>query len=92
MKIAIINAHYSEILGGSEIQCHQIAQGLTELGIDLAYIAVGGYDEVLNLPYKLISVEKNSSSIIKAIKPITRSIKTLPNKKGLVSFLSKLWA
>jgi glycosyltransferase involved in cell wall biosynthesis len=70
MKLAIINAHYSWTLGGSEIQCHQIAQGLTELGIDLTYLAVGGYDEALELPYKLISVEKNSASIIKACKEL----------------------
>ena len=70
MKIVLINAHYTHILGGSEIQCHQIAQGLTELGIDLTYLAVGGYDDAADLSYKLLHVEKNSSSIIKACKEL----------------------
>lgn len=70
MKIALINAHYTHILGGSEIQCHQIAQGLTELGIDLTYLAVGGYDDAADLPYKLLHVEKSSTSIIKACKEL----------------------
>jgi len=70
MKIILINAHYTHILGGSEIQCHQIAQGLTELGIDLTYLAVGGYDDAADLPYKLLQVEKNSTSIIKVCKEL----------------------
>lgn len=70
MKIILINAHYTHILGGSEIQCHQIAQGLTELGIDVTYLAVGGYDDAADLPYKLLQVEKNSTSIIKACKEL----------------------
>jgi glycosyltransferase involved in cell wall biosynthesis len=70
MKVLLINAHYTHILGGSEIQCHQIAQGLTELGINLTYLAIGGYDDAADLPYKLISVEKNSASVIKACKEL----------------------
>ncbi|WP_421976509.1 glycosyltransferase family 4 protein [Roseivirga seohaensis] len=70
MKIILINAHYTHILGGSEIQCHQIAQGLTELGIDLTYLAVGGYNDAADLPYKLLRVEKNAPSIIKACKEL----------------------
>lgn len=74
MKIALVNAHYTYILGGSEIQCHQIAQGLTELGIDLTYLAVGGYDTSKHFDYQLLSVDKNAQSIIQACKELKPDI------------------
>lgn len=66
MKIAIINAHYSEILGGSEIQCHQIAKGLTELGMDVTYLAVGGYNNSSTFPYQICAVDKSAAAIVNA--------------------------
>ena len=41
MKVIIINQHYTDALGGSEIQCDLIACGLTKLGHEVIYCAVG---------------------------------------------------
>ncbi|MGW8121965.1 glycosyltransferase family 4 protein [Roseivirga echinicomitans] len=91
MKIILINAHYTHILGGSEIQCHQIAQGLTENGIDLTYLAVGGYDDAANLPYKLISIEKTAKSIIETCKELQPDVIYWRfNKNLLASVMSEI--
>lgn len=39
MRIAIINQHPDEVLGGSEVQCELIARGLAERGHAVHYIA-----------------------------------------------------
>jgi glycosyltransferase involved in cell wall biosynthesis len=74
MKIILINAHYTHTLGGSEIQCHQIAQGLSEMGVDITYLAIGGYDETAVLPYKLINIQKSANSIIDACKQLVPDV------------------
>ncbi|KYG82859.1 glycosyltransferase family 4 protein [Roseivirga echinicomitans] len=91
MKVVVINAHYTHTLGGSEIQCHQIAYGLTELGIDLTYLAVGGYDYSIDLPYKVIAVEKNSKSIAQVCKELqTDVIYWRFNKNLLASVINEI--
>ncbi|MCE7995986.1 MAG: glycosyltransferase [Roseivirga sp.] len=41
MKLVIVNAHISESLGGSEMQCDLISSGLTDRGHEVVYAAVG---------------------------------------------------
>ncbi|PIQ48587.1 MAG: hypothetical protein COW03_09390 [Cytophagales bacterium CG12_big_fil_rev_8_21_14_0_65_40_12] len=43
MKVVIINAHIEDSLGGSEMQCDLIAQGLTSKGHDVIYASVGKF-------------------------------------------------
>ena len=66
MKILLINAHYTRILGGSEIQCHQIAEGLTALGMDVTYLAVGGYENSSAFAYPIRAVDKSAAAIVQA--------------------------
>ncbi len=89
MKIIVINAHYTHILGGSEIQCHQIAQGLTELGVELTYLAMGGYDNTVELPYEILPIEKNSNSIIEACKQLQPDVIYWRFNKNLLASVFK---
>ncbi len=41
MKVAIVNAHILDSLGGSEMQCDLIAQGLLRKGHEVIYASVG---------------------------------------------------
>lgn len=38
MKIAIVNRHYQDAVGGSELQCHVIADTLQQLGHEVVYL------------------------------------------------------
>jgi len=40
VRIAVVNHHMQDVIGGSELQCHLVAQGLTERGHEVTYIAV----------------------------------------------------
>lgn len=67
MKVVIINKHFSRVLGGSEIQCHQIAEAMHAIGIDLCYLAVEGVDDGFKADYPLRVVENNAHGIVNAI-------------------------
>lgn len=54
MKILIINKHYKDALGGSEIQCDIIARHLTKFGHEIFYLALGGEKKIYNTSYKVI--------------------------------------
>ncbi len=42
MRVAVVNHHLRDVLGGSELQCDLVARGLTVRGHDVVYLAVGG--------------------------------------------------
>ena len=68
MKIAIINRHPEDVVGGSEIQCDNLAMGLAERGHDIAFIAPHGRKgHNYNRNYRVIPVEPNGNSIAKAV-------------------------
>lgn len=69
MKIAIINKHKEDILGGSEIQCDIITRGLIERGHTVHYLAVEGKGEYA-VDYPVHPVESNEDSIIEGINSI----------------------
>lgn len=68
MKIAIINRHPTDILGGSEMQCDNIATGLTAKGHDITYIAPAGVKgKDYGRSYKVRPVGNDSTTIANAI-------------------------
>ena len=68
MKIAIVNRHPVDFVGGSELQCHNIARELTNRGHDVSYIAVSGMsDRVYDANYAVIPVDGNARSIVSAV-------------------------
>ena len=68
MKIAIVNRHPDDVLGGSELQCDIIASGLAARGHNVTFIAPAGrvgrdYKRV----YNIIPVESDAVKIGQAI-------------------------
>ena len=67
IKIAIVNKHRDDALGGSEVQCDLIAGELTERGHDVHYVAIDGEQEKYDKSYKVLKCEKTAHSILEAI-------------------------
>lgn len=68
MKIAIVNRHPNDVIGGSELQCDNIAKGLTRKAHDVVYIAPAGKKGTdYNRPYRVVPVDSTSSAIADAI-------------------------
>jgi len=63
MKVAIINAHKEDQLGGSEVQSDFIAGGLSDRGHEVVYIAPGGGKSHYDTPYKVIPVPRSGRDI-----------------------------
>lgn len=63
MKVAIINQHPNDIVGGSEIQCDIIAYELTKYGHEVCYFALGGNKNEYNLSYSVIPTKKHPKMI-----------------------------
>ena len=66
MKVLIINAHFTKVLGGSEVQCNQIADGLTKKGVKAIYMAVGGAENLDKFNYDIVEVKKKASAVLSA--------------------------
>lgn len=66
LKVAIINMHREDKLGGSEIQCDNIARLLQSRGHDVLYVAVNGKQDAYKTPYKVKKVEKEALDIVSA--------------------------
>lgn len=68
MKIAIVNQHPTDMLGGSEIQCDIIARTLVEFGHEVDYIAVGGHDcDAYEVPYRVRPVARQAKAIAEQV-------------------------
>lgn len=68
MKIAIVNRHPKDVLGGSEMQCGNIASGLAARGHDVLFIAPAGKDGVdYGTNYTVKPVQSNGESIAAAV-------------------------
>ena len=65
MKVAIINQHPQDFLGGSEIQCDIIVRKLQEFGHHVVYLACKGNREY-DCPYPVKPVKLSSDSIARA--------------------------
>lgn len=66
MKVAIVNQHMEDALGGSEIQCNIIARELTRRGIDVIYIAPGGRGSYINVSYPVVTCARSGPAIAAA--------------------------
>lgn len=69
MKIAIVNQHRQETLGGSEIQCDLIATGLQDNGHDVLYVAPShkSRGEIIDTNYRIVQVERCPKAIFGAV-------------------------
>ena len=56
LKIAVLNQHLLDGLGGSEVQCDLIARHLTRLGHDVVYVALGGRQADYGTAYRTLSL------------------------------------
>jgi glycosyltransferase involved in cell wall biosynthesis len=65
MKIAIINQHVEDYLGGSESQCDNIAREFALKKYDVVYIAPNGKSNDYRRNYKVITTDVSSTSIIR---------------------------
>lgn len=74
MKIAIVNKHRNDDLGGSELQCDFIADELQKRGHDVNYIAPGGQQNNYNKPYKVLPCKENSLSIVQSVLNISPDV------------------
>ncbi len=63
MKIAIVNRHLKDVFGGSEMQCDNIARGLTVRGHEVLYVAPSGHEGDYGVSYKVVSAENNGNDI-----------------------------
>jgi glycosyltransferase involved in cell wall biosynthesis len=67
MKIAIVNQHPQDTLGGSEIQCDIIAREITALGHQVVFIAPNGLKaNYSSLPYPVIALPESAKEIAEA--------------------------
>lgn len=68
MKIAIVNRHPNDVIGGSELQCDNIALGLTLRGHEIIYIAPAGkIGADYHRPYAVVPVKSNGRAIANAV-------------------------
>ncbi len=74
MKIIIVNKHFKDVLGGSEIQCDIIAAGLTTLGHEIHYLAVGGKSANYDTKYMVHIVAASHDQIIKKVRELAPDI------------------
>ena len=65
MKILLINKHFKDYLGGSEIQSDLIASNLNDLGNQVTYLAVNGFQKDYQTSYKVIKSSVNFWSLFK---------------------------
>jgi glycosyltransferase involved in cell wall biosynthesis len=56
VRVAIVNRHPTESLGGSEIQCDIIAAGLQARGHEVTYVAIYGRRAEYAAPYPVVPV------------------------------------
>lgn len=67
MRIAIVNQHRQDTMGGSELQCDFIAKELTSREYDVRYIAVKGSNKDYNCTYEVLSCKSESKDIIEKL-------------------------
>ena len=68
MKVAIVNRHVDDVLGGSEMQCDNIATGLSKKGHEVIYIAPAGSNtKDYGRSYKIVATASNAEAIAGAV-------------------------
>lgn len=89
MKIALINKHPSDVLGGSEIQCDLIASQMTRFGHTILYLAAPPNKKIYNTPYETIAL--NSFRFLNLLQTLRKKKPEVlywrHNRKGLLAGL-----
>ena len=68
MKVAIINKHYAHAVGGSELQCDFLAQGLHQRGNSVVYVAPSrAPSAVTGYSYEVVPVQDSAASLTEAV-------------------------
>lgn len=68
MKIAIVNKHITQTVGGSELQCDFLARGLTDRGHDVVYFAPAGKtQELAGCIYKVVALSNTAGTLANAV-------------------------
>jgi len=62
MKIVVVNTHFVDEIGGSQLQCDLIADELYKRGYDVTYLAIDKKTDY-ERNYKIVGVSRDSSSI-----------------------------
>lgn len=69
MRVAVVNQHLRDVVGGSELQCHLIAAGLAGRGHDVRYVIPSErFDDVdlTGLPYEAVAVADDPAALARA--------------------------
>ncbi len=72
LSICIVNTHFFDKVGGSQLQCDIIAEELQKRGHNVTYIAIDGNPRSYNKNYGVVPVERDGNQIgqkISEIKP-----------------------
>lgn len=67
MRILIVNRHREDVVGGSEIQCDQIARELARRGHEVAYAVMEPRRERYAAPYPCLVVESSRTAFEEAL-------------------------
>lgn len=68
VRIAVVNHHLRDVVGGSELQCHLVASGLTARGHDVTYLAIGSARDVEGRePYAVRPVAHAPDAVARAL-------------------------
>lgn len=74
LSICIVNTHFFDTVGGSQLQCDIIAEELQKRGHKVTYLAVDGKDKTYNTSYSVVGVKRNGGLIGKKISNIDPDI------------------
>lgn len=96
MRVAVVNQHLRDVVGGSELQCHLIAAGLSGRGHDVRYVAPSERSEDLDLtglPYGAIAVGDDPVALARACVVFDADVVYWRrNRLGLTEFAGRLAA
>jgi glycosyltransferase involved in cell wall biosynthesis len=73
VRVAVVNHHPQDVVGGSELQCDLVARGLSGRGHDVTYVAVGHAPDAdvsgdaVDLPYALVPAAQDPRSLADAV-------------------------
>jgi glycosyltransferase involved in cell wall biosynthesis len=67
VRIAVVNQHLHDIVGGSELQCHLVASGLAARGHDVVFAAVDGTAAVGPMPYACVAVPRDPEALARSV-------------------------
>ncbi len=72
MRIAVVNHHLRDVLGGSELQCHLLAEGLTARGHEVLHVAIGAEhdpdpDRYADLGYPVVLAPRDPEGVARTV-------------------------